>query len=528
MANRRIEMQEYRSALYRMRQRESNRSINRDHVLGRRKLANLRSIAEQENWLDPSVALPTERVLLEAIKARDLANKSSESATEYAPLIHADSQSNLVQYAQIIEAWFKQGVNGKAIYNALVRNQDYKGHYSSVRRYLKKLRVPKIDATMILDFEPGEACQVDFGAGPLILDQHSGKLCKTWFFVMTMCFSRHQYVEFVRDQTVETWLSCHHHAFRHFGGVPKRVIIDNPKCAITRAVTDDVLVQRAYAECAEGYSFLISPCPPADPAKKGRVEAGVKYVKGNFLPTREFCELADVNRQVMQWVMQEAGRRIHGTTHEQPLALFETERAYLQALPDRTPDVCTWVNATVHRDAHVQFDSGLYSVPYTLIGQKLTLRVSSQIVDAFTPRHELVATHPRGRRKGYRSTVDEHLPPAAQAWLMHTPQYCLEQAKLVGPACLGLVTRMFGDKVLDRLRMVQGLLRLGQRFGAERLEGACVLMQDVDVVSTRTVRMMLEKDLDKVPVQDVPHSPVYQGHGRFYRHNSAPTEFELH
>ena len=278
----------------------------------------------------------------------------------------------------------------------------------------------------------------------------------------------------------------------------------------------------------EGYSFLISPCPPADPAKKGRVEAGVKYVKGNFLPTREFCELADVNRQVMQWVMQEAGRRIHGTTHEQPLALFETERAYLQALPDRTPDVCTWVNATVHRDAHVQFDNGLYSVPYTLIGQRLHLRVSSQIVDAFTPHHELVATHTRGRRKGYRSTVDAHLPPAAQAWLMHTPQYCLEQAKLVGPACLDLVTRMFGDKVLDRLRMVQGLLRLGQRFGAERLEGACVLLQDVDVVSTRTIRMMLEKDLDKVPVQDVPHSPVYQGHGRFYRHNSAQTEFELH
>lgn len=75
------------------------------------KLANLLSIAEQENWLDPSVALPTERVLLETIKARDLANKSFESATEYAPLIHVtDSQSNLVQYAQIIEAWFKHAI----------------------------------------------------------------------------------------------------------------------------------------------------------------------------------------------------------------------------------------------------------------------------------------------------------------------------------------------------------------------------------------------------------------------------------
>ncbi len=139
---------------------------------------------------------------------------------------------------------------------------------------------------MRLEFKPAEAAQVDFGAGPIITDAHTGEIYKTWFFVMTLCWSRHQYVEFVRDQTVATWLHCHQHAFEWFNGVMGRVIIDNPKCAIVRACMYEPEVQRAYAQCAEGYSFKIDPCPPRDPAKKGIVESGVKYVKTSFLPLR--------------------------------------------------------------------------------------------------------------------------------------------------------------------------------------------------------------------------------------------------
>ena len=89
--------------------------------------------------------------------------------------------------------------------------------------------------TTILDFAPAEASQVDFGAGPVMTDVITGASFKTWFFVMTLCWSRHQYAEFVLDQTVATWLACHRHAFEWLGGVVRRVIIDNPKCAITRA-----------------------------------------------------------------------------------------------------------------------------------------------------------------------------------------------------------------------------------------------------------------------------------------------------
>ena len=102
--------------------------------------------------------------------------------------------------------------------------------------------------TVRLSFAPGDAAQVDFGAGPM-LRHPDGDERRTWAFVMTLAHSRHQYVEFVWDQTVATWLGCHRRAFEWFGAVPARVIVDNAKCAITKACNHDPLVQRAYAEC---------------------------------------------------------------------------------------------------------------------------------------------------------------------------------------------------------------------------------------------------------------------------------------
>lgn len=79
---------------------------------------------------------------------------------------------------------------------------------------------------------------------------------------MTLAFSRHQYAGIVLNQKTATWLECHRHAFEFFGGVVGRVMIDNAKCAITKACYHDPVVQRAYAEYAEGYGFKIDALPP--------------------------------------------------------------------------------------------------------------------------------------------------------------------------------------------------------------------------------------------------------------------------
>jgi len=368
---------------------------------------------------------------------------------------------------------------------------------------------------------------VDFGSGPKIQDIFSREPISTWVFVMTLAFSRHQYAEIVPDQKVETWLGCHRRALKFFGGVPRRLIIDNPKCAITRACFRDPVVQRAYAECAGGYGFLISPCPPADPKKKGRVESGVKYIKRRFLPLRDFRSMPDSNQQLWALVLGEAGNRIHGTTKQRPLSLFtETERPLLQPLPEVPPELAVWAKVKLHGNCHVQFEKCFYSAPFPLVHKPLWLKATETNVKLFR-NLDLVAVHPRLRIPGQRSTVPEHLPPDAQAFLMHDPQWCLRQAERLGPSCKNLVETLFADRVLDNLRAVQGILHLGERFGPLRLEAACKRALDYENPRYRTVKTILQKGLDQQPASCLiePQLPeTYRGASRFGRDLRTPIQ----
>ena len=232
-------MFQYRQVLVRMRQGDSDRDIARSRTMGRKKIAQVREIATEHGWLSPDTAIPDEQVL-----ASLLARKQA---------LPPNCISTLEPWRVQIAAWRAAGIQGTTIHAALVRNHGYSGSYSSVYRFLLQLdalQAPEVP--LRLEFKPGEAAQVDFGAGPLMTDAATGEVYKTWFFVMTLAWSRHQYAEFVRDQSVATWLGCHRHAFESFSGVPSRIIIDNCKCAITKACYYEPEVQRAYAECAEG------------------------------------------------------------------------------------------------------------------------------------------------------------------------------------------------------------------------------------------------------------------------------------
>lgn len=505
MSNRSFEMYEYRQVLVRMRQGDSDRQIAAARLMGRSKAAKLRRVASEHGWLEAERPLPDDTALAEVLGQRET-NPGPSSQVE--------------PHRERILAWTRAGITGTTIHQALVREHGFSGSYSAIRRFLQANEPAPLKATVRLDFAPGEAAQVDFGAGPRILDTDTGELRKTWVFVMTLCFSRHQYAELIWRQDVATWLACHRHAFEWFNGVPKRVIIDNAKCAIILAHRRDPEVQRAYGECAEGYGFKIDACPPREPQLKGRVEAGVKYVKQAFLPLREFRSLADANAKLRQWILAEAGNRIHGTTREQPLALFESvEKALLGRLPDAPPELAVWAKLKVHRDAHVQFEKAYYSVPFRLLGQTLWLKATSDVVRLYQ-EHVLVATHVRQLRPGARSTVADHMPPNALAFAMRDPQWCLKQANAIGPQCRALIERLFADRVLEHLRAAQGVIRLGEKYGAPRLEAACQRALSFDNPRYRSVKTILEKGLDQQPDAAAAFDTLaesYTGGARFLR-----------
>ena len=133
--------------------------------------------------------------------------------------------------------------------------------------------------------------------------------------------------------------------------------------------------------------------------------------------------------------------------------------------------------------------------------------------------HELVAIHPRLFKPGARSTVQDHLPPDAQAYFMRDPQWCLTQAKAIGSACLAVVESLFAHRVLDHLRAVQGLLRLADTFGRGRLDAACSRALNFGTASYRTVKQILKAGLDQQPelIEAPTLEAPYLSGGRFSR-----------
>lgn len=482
---------EVRKILTHLRAGESNRRIAKDVGMDRRTVGRVRSWAEAEGLLEGE--LP------------EMAELQARKSTLYADDGTPQNRSSVARYRALVIRLHREGVESAAIWERL-KERGFDGSYSAVWRYIQKLDPSQPDVTVRVETEPGAEVQVDFGYAGKLIEPKTSKLRKSWAFVMTLSWSRHQYVEFVFDQKVATWLRCHVNAFAYLGGVPKRVVIDNLKAGITRACWEDPQVQHAYGECAEHYGFLIAPCRPATPQHKGKVEqGGVHYVKRNFLGGRKPTTLAQANRDVLVWCETTAGLRTHGTTKEQPLQRFlDTERSRLQPLPEAPYDLAIWKVVKLHRDCHVVFDNAYYSAPHRLVGQQLRVRGGIQSVRIFTLDYQLIASHERATQPGQRFTHPGHLPPELLDGLFMDREACRTAAQDIGPATSEVVAQLLDDGVVDRLPTVRRLLRLRDRFSDQRLEAACARALHYDDPSYPTVKRILEKKQESERVDPEP------------------------
>jgi hypothetical protein len=160
----------------------------------------------------------------------------------------------------------------------------------------------------------------------------------------------------------------------------------------------------------------------------------------------------------------------------------------------------------------------LYSVPFRFVGQLLWLRATQTSVHVFH-EHQLIASHPRLKDPGRRSTVRDHQPPEALAYQLKDPQWCLQKATRIGSACAALVEALFADRVLDNLRAAQGIVGLAKPYSASRLEAACARALSFGSPRYRTVKTILLKGLDQQAAQQSfdALAETYTKGGRFCR-----------
>jgi transposase len=365
-------------------------------------------------------------------------------------------------------------------------------------------------ATVRLDDPPaGEEAQVDFFYAGRWFDPEAGRVRKLYAFLMTLSHSRHAFLYPVVAEDAASWLDGHVAAFAFFGAAPRRLVPDNLSAGILKADRYDPRLNRAYGELTRFYGCLVDPSRIGRPTDKPRVERNVDYARESFFRGRDFASLLAMRADAERWSREVAGRRVHGTTGERPLVAFEMrERAALLALPPRPWEPVLWTSGKVHPDCHLQVGGARYSVPYRYVGRRLEVRLGRDTADVYDGA-ALVTSHVR-RYQG-RATKEEHYPEAALAFLRATPQACRARARGVGPSTGALVTALLTEHALHHLREVQALLRLADHHGADRLERACRRALEAGDGRYRTVRGLLDRDLQDATAEHEPPSGTTAG-----------------
>ena len=269
----------------------------------------------------------------------------------------------------------------------------YGGGISIVKDYVHRIRPRHQEAFLKLDFDPGEAAQVDWGEwGTITVGSTRRRLS---FFLMVLCYSRLMYLEFTVSQKMEFFLACHENAFAAFGGVPSRLMVDNLKSAVLQHLVGVAPVfNPKYLDFSGHWGFEISPCNVRAGNEKGRVENGVGYVKKNLLAGLDLADFSALQPAALVWVDTVANVRVHRQTRQRPIDRFEDERAHLLPLNRAGFDLARLCTVRATKQFRVPLDTNCYTVPSRYAGQRLTLKAYADRVCIYD-RDQLVARHPR-------------------------------------------------------------------------------------------------------------------------------------
>ncbi|MCK5787218.1 MAG: IS21 family transposase [Candidatus Sabulitectum sp.] len=493
----RIHVNDVIDIIYRLRNGQSQRLISKETGIGRKTIRKYFLVSEKNGWLSLEVPLPELDLVSEKLSER----KSEQ--------IDKNQKSSLEPYREVITDWLKEKYNRKRILHLLRSNFDMVVSYDTVKRYCRYLLDnPAAKAVVRLETDPGEVAQVDFGEVTKCY-RNVPKGIRIYIFIMTLGASRHQYVEHVFDQKMATWLRCHERAFAFFGGVIRKVVIDNLKAAVIRIIYHDPVLSLPYKRLARHYGFMISPCAPRTPEHKGKVEKNVDYVKGAFCNGENWTDLADMNLKIRRWAKEVAGTRIHGTIKQKPIEVFrEVEQKELKPLPAQPLNYTTASRKKLPRDLHIDVDDNWYSAPFEHMGKRLDIYAEGKLVRIYR-NSRLIATHTRALGKGQRVTNMMHYPEHKRFWTEHPPIVCLVEAGKLGNSIFLLVNELLEDKVQDHLSSVHKLLALEGKYGKDRLEKACERARhyhDPSYICVKRILLAgtesdpLEKESDLIPV----------------------------
>ena len=374
-------------------------------------------------------------------------------------------------------------------------------HFS---RYEKSLSL-----VMRQEHKAGDKAFSDFAGKTLaITNPDTGEVVPAFLFVCTLGASNFTFAELFWDQSSESWCNGHAAAFNYFDGSPRIVVPDNPKPVITKACPYEPDVNPSFAQMAAHYDVAVMPARVRKPKDKAKVEAAVGLATRWILAVlrnRTFFSLSEARSAVRELLDKLNDRPFKMITGSRRSVYEEVDIPELKALPTVPYEYATFKKASVNIDYHVEYDRHFYSVPCQHRGEVVEIRATSSTVEVF--RHgKRIASHPRSFADMKASTINEHRPQNHQQYGEWPPERIINWARTIGPSTAALIEAIIERQKYPELgyRSCMGILRLAKKFPEARLEAACHRALAIRGLSFKSVKSILDSNLDLRGVAEKP------------------------
>jgi len=362
----------------------------------------------------------------------------------------------------------------------------------------------KLPSVMTQVYKGGELLLVDY-AGQTVpyVDRITGEEKHAQIFVSALGASNFTYAEAQKGQDLSSWIRGHVNTFEFIGGVPEVVVPDNLKSGVTSPSYYEPDINSTYDDLSLHYGFAVIPARVKKPRDKAKVETAVQVVERWILAplrNRKFFSPEEIN-EAMRPLLEVLNNRVMKHLEKSRQELFSTvDVPALKPLPDHPFEYAKRKTGTVGINYHVTFKKHYYSVPYTLIKEKVEIRASSDTVEIFH-KGQRVASHLREDTPGRYTTSDSHMPTEhkrrKEKW---SPERFTRWAMKIGPSTCKVITHILGSKKHPEqaYRVCIGILKLADSYDEKRLESACTRADRYGLYGFRHIKNILKNNMDKV------------------------------
>jgi len=425
----------------------------------------------------------------------------------------SDQLKTLEQYFPYFDKEIKKtGVTQLLLWEEYKERHPDGYQFSQFRHWYLEWR-REVSPVMHFNHKAGDKLFIDFTGKKLtIVDKYTGELIDLEVFVCVLGASQYTYVEACESQKKEDFIRCIENALWFYGGVPRALVTDNLKAAVTKSSRYEPKINETFSDFADYHETTILPTRAYRPRDKAIVENAVRIIYTRVfakLRKETFYSKKAINKRILELIETHNNLSFRGREYTRASLFKELEVSELKALPVKRYELKQYANGTVHKNSHVYFskDKHYYSVPYKHIGKRIRIVYSDSTIEVYY-KYNRIAIHTRNRKKYDYSTINEHMASHHNFISEWSSEKFINWAGNIGANCQDYIIKILDKKQHPEqsYKSCMGILQLTKKVGNQRLDNACKRALDYGAYNYNIIVNILEKGWDAI--EDVPEETL--------------------